>query len=608
MTEETNQDIAEYIKDNYIKQELYIPMRDGIKLFTQIYSPVDNTREYPILLFRTPYSVKPYGTEKENYSTRLGPTPRYVEEGFIFVNQDVRGKQMSEGDFVNMTPHVQNKKDNEDVDESSDTWDTIDWLINNLENHNGKVGQLGISYPGFYTIAGAIDTHPNLVAISPQAPVADWFFDDFHHHGAFFLAHSYYFTSWFSHPRHGLTKTRNKRFDYGTEDGYKFYLDIGPLKNVNTKYFGDSLDLWNDMIEHPNYDDYWQSRNILPHLKNIKSAVLTVGGWYDAEDLYGPLKIYRTVEKENPDIFNALVMGPWVHGGWHSGRSDGTSLGDIWFGEGISAFFQNELEFSFFMHYLKGIENPGLSEAHIFETGTNQWREFDNWPPENLSIKRLFFHKNQGLSFSRPITAEGYDEFISDPNKPVPFTEKITPGMIQNYMADDQRFAARRPDVLVYQTEILDKPITIAGPLQADLKVSVSGTAADWVVKLIDVYPSDHPGYPHNEGKFMGDYQQMVRSESIRGRYRNSYSTPEPFIPEELTTIELELQDVLHTFKKGHRIMIQIQSTWFPLIDRNPQKYMDNIFLADEDDFIKARHRIYRDSDNASFVEVGILK
>ena len=607
-TELTKQDHKKFIRDNYKKQEIYIPMRDGIKLFTQIYSPLDNTRDYPILLFRTPYSVRPYGTEKENYKTQLGPTRQYDIEGFIFVSQDVRGKQMSEGDFVNMTPHIQNKTDKNDVDESSDTWDTIDWLINNLENHNGKVGQLGISYPGFYTIAGAIDTHPNLVAISPQAPVADWFFDDFHHHGAFFLTHSFNFISRFSQPRHELTKERNPGFTYSTDDGYNFFLEIGSLKNINTKYFDDSLDLWNDMIAHPNYDDYWQSRNILPHLHNINAAVLTVGGWYDAEDLYGPLKIYQTVESKNPGITNTIVLGPWIHGGWHLGRTDGSSLGDIWFGKGNSAFFQHEIEFPFFMHYLKGHKNPDLAEAIVFETGTNKWRELDQWPPEDLSLTKIYLDSEGKLSFNKPSTTEVYDEFISDPNNPVPFTDKLTTGMLLSYMVDDQRFATDRSDVLVYQTGVLDKPITVAGPINVNLRVSVTGSSADWVVKLIDVYPSDHPGYPHNEEKNMGDYQQMVRSESIRGRFRNSYSVPEPFTSGEITSVNYQLQDVFHTFQVGHRVMIHIQSTWFPLIDRNPQKFVENIFLAEEDDFISAHHRVYRNGTDASYIEVGVLE
>lgn len=598
-----------YIVENYEKHEYQISMRDGVKLFTAVYAPKDKSKKYPIILFRTPYCVCPYGEDK--YNTRLSSSMLFVREKFIFVFQDVRGRFMSEGEFVNMRPHNDNKKSNSDIDESTDTYDTIDWLIKNIKNNNGKAGMWGISYPGFYTAAGIIDAHPALVAASPQAPIADWFWDDFHHHGAFFLPHSFGFFAVFGMPRPKPTKQWGKWFEYPTPDGYRFFLEeLGPLKNVNEKFYHDSVAFWNEAVEHPNYDEFWQEMNILPHLKNIKPAVMTVGGWFDAEDLYGPLKIYREIEKNSSGAYNVLVMGPWNHGGW--ARSDGSSMGNVFFGDTPppSLFYRENIEFPFFNYFLKGKGNLDLPEAYVFETGTNKWRKFDTWPPENIVQKSLYFHANGKLSFDMPSkTTNGYDEFISDPAKPVPFTEAIATGMTREYMTDDQRFASRRPDVLVYQTDVLEENLTLAGSIMANLKVSITGTGADWVVKLIDVYPDDHPGFKHNPQKIkMGGYQQMVRSEVIRGRFRNSYEKPEPFIPNKVTDVSFELQDVLHTFKKGHRIMVQVQSTWFPLVDRNPQKYVDNIFKANEDDFIKSTHRVYRSKKEHSFLRVGVIE
>ncbi|MGB5931438.1 MAG: CocE/NonD family hydrolase, partial [Cyclobacteriaceae bacterium] len=564
-----------------------------------------NSRTYPIMLFRTPYSNSPYGEEKADYKTRLGPNMRFAYDGYIFVYQDVRGKFMSEGTFVNMTPHVADKQGDEDIDESSDTYDTVDWLINNLENHNGKVGQWGISYPGFYTAAGAIDAHPALVAVSPQAPIADWWWDDFHHHGAFFLPHTFNFIARFGQERKELTTEWPPRFDHGTPDGYQFFLDMGPLKNAKTKYFADTIGFWDSLVAHPNYDEFWQRRNLLPHLKDVKPATLVVGGWYDAEDLYGPLKIYEEIEKVNP-AKNHLVMGPWRHGGWN--RDSGSSLGRVYFGDSVSHYYRERIEYPFFNYHLNGGPEPNLATAMVFETGANQWREFDEWPPAAVKKQTLYFTEDE-LTFSQP-SGEGMDStsFISDPNKPVPNSEIIATGMTREYMTDDQRFAGRRPDVLVFRTEPLEEDITLAGPLMAKLKVATTGTDADWVVKLVDEYPADHEDYEHNHDEIkMGGYQQMVRSEVIRGRFRNSHEKPEPFTPNEMTAIDLPLQDVLHTFKKGHRIMIQVQSTWFPMVDRNPQKYVPNIWLAEEEDFIKATHTVYHSSSEGTQVEIMVL-
>ena len=596
----------DFIKSNFTKRDVRIPMRDGVKLFTSIYEPKDKSQTYPIMMIRTPYSVRPYGEDK--YRSSLGPSSHFQEEGYIFVYQDVRGKYLSEGEFVNMRPHLENKQHPNEIDESSDTFDTIDWLIENIPNNNAKVGMWGISYPGFYVAAGMIDAHPALKAVSPQAPIADWFFDDFHHHGAFFLPHGFRFISSFGQPRpEPTTSPKGRSFEFDTPDGYQFYLDMGPLKNANEKYLHGEIEYWDKMTQHPNYDEFWQAQNILPHLNNVPPAVLTVGGWFDAEDLYGPLKIYKETERNNPTSANSIVMGPWRHGGWN--RVDGDHLGNIDFGGKQSQYFQEKIQLPFFNYHLKGKGELDLPEAYVFETGTNKWCVYDNWPPQNTVTKYLYMNDKLSLSFNAPQGRNGFDEYISDPDKPVPFTQDINGGMTRNYMTDDQRFAARRPDVLAYQTKVLEEDITLAGPMLADLWVSTSGSSGDWIVKLIDVFPGDAKDSEFTQqGMRMGGYQMMVRSEVIRGRFRNSYEHPEPFTPNEPTNIKLELLDVLHTFKKGHRIMVQIQSTWFPLVDRNPQNYVDNIFMADESDFTKATIRIYRSEKHPTRLRIGVLE
>jgi len=608
---QTQEDHTAYVRENYAKYEYYVPMRDGVRLFTSVYVPNDQTKKYPMLMFRTPYSVAPYGTDQ--YPKQLGPSPHFDSEGYIFVFQDVRGRMMSEGKYVNMTPHREQKADKTHIDESSDTFDTIEWLLKNIPNHNGRVGQWGISYPGFYTAAGMIDSHPALKAVSPQAPISDWFWDDFHHHGAFFLPHAFNFLAVFGkYPPNPTTKFP-PRFDHGTPDGYQFFLELGPLKNVNEKHFKGEVDFWNKIVDHPNYDEFWQACNLLPHLKNIKCAVMTVGGWYDAEDLYGPLKIYRHAEKNNPGTFNILVMGPWAHGAWNF--TDGQALGNIDFGFKTSKYFQEHIQLPFFNHYLKGEGTNTLPEAYVFETGANRWRSFDIWPPR-VEDSDLYVRAEGRLDFTPPKEPEEiFDEYISDPAKPVPYSEEITTGMTQEYMTDDQRFAARRTDVLAYQTDVLEEDMTLAGPVQAELWVSTSGTDSDWVIKVIDVFPGDvsqqFPWFlPPQESpkKDMGGYHMMVRSEVIRGRFRNSYENPEPFEPNTVTKVSLELQDILHTFKRGHRIQIQIQSTWFPLVDLNPQKYVPNIFLADKEDFIKVTQRVFRSTNHSTHFKVGVLK
>jgi uncharacterized protein len=600
-------DVAAYIRQNYTRQDVEIAMRDGVKLYTIVYSPKDQSQQYPILMTRTPYGVGPYG--KDTMRSQLGPNRFFPTEGYIFVYQDVRGCFMSEGTFVNMRPQKLVHNDKNDTDESTDTYDTIDWLVKNVGSNNGKVGLWGISYPGFYSSAGMIDHHPALAAVSPQAPIADWFFDDFNHHGAFFQVHAFNFFSRFGSARPQPTPSRPAfGFKYPVNDGYQFWHDLGPLSNVNSKIFKDQIAAWNELTEHPNYDTFWQARNLLPHLKNVAPAVMTVGGWFDAEDLYGALNTYQTVEKNSKD-FNVLVMGPWSHGGW-SGPSQGDKLGNIFFGSPTSDFFQRTMELPFFNHFLKGKGEQTLPEAYVFETGANQWRKFDSWPPKSTRQRDLFFNTGGRLAWDDPgADPNASEKYTSDPSRPVPFTEAITTVMTKEYMTDDQRFASKRPDVAVFQTDVLKEDVTLAGPMVAHLTVSTTGTDSDWVVKVIDVFPQDTGGMVGGSAaKPLGGYQMMVRSEVIRGRFRKSYEKPEPFTPNEPTLVRLPLQDVLHTFKKGHRVMVQVCSTWFPLVDRNPQKYVDSIYRAQPGDFIQTTQRIYCSRMHPSALHVGVLE
>jgi putative CocE/NonD family hydrolase len=599
---------SSYIRSTYKKFEYQIPMRDGVKLFTAVYLPYDDSKEYPILLVRTPYGVAPYGANV--YKEKLGPHFAYEKEGFIFVFQDVRGKYMSEGNFVNMRPHLENKPSKTDIDESTDTYDTIEWLLKNIKNHNGRVGQWGVSYPGFYCSAGMINSHPALKAVSPQAPIADWFWDDVHRHGAFNLNLTFNFFSSFGKKRAGPYTESPASFDHKIPDAYQFFLDLGPLKNANLFYLNGEINFWNSIIQHPNYDEFWQARNILPHLKNIKAAVMIVGGWFDTEDLYGPLKTYQSVEAQNPGIYNMLVMGPWSHGGWYD--SNGSQLGDADFGFKTATWFQENIDLKFFKNFLKADESGKIDfpEAFIFETGANRWREFEKWPPKSVRRTSLFLHPSGKLDFNPPGEGEAiFAEYPSDPYKPVPYTKEITNQWAKNYMTEDQRFASQRPDVLVFQTDKLTQDITIAGPLKAKLFVSITGTDADFIVKLIDVFPNEIPSVEKNSKKWkQGAQQMLIRGEPFRGRFRESYQYPEPFIPQKIYHINYELQDVCHTFKRDHKIMIQVQSSWFPFIDRNPQKFVENIFDAQESDFIKAMHRIYFSKDYPSQIQVGIYE
>ncbi|HLN96122.1 MAG TPA: CocE/NonD family hydrolase [Flavobacterium sp.] len=591
-----------YVADHYTKKEVHIRMRDGIELYTVIYSPKDVSVKYPIVMQRTPYDCSPYGPDQ--FPKSIGPDATMMKEGYIVVYQDVRGRYMSDGTYDNMRAYIPNKKSKSQVDEASDTYDTIDWLVKNVPNNNGNVGIWGISYPGFYASYSLIDSHPALKAVSPQACIADFFFDDFHHNGAYLLSY------WKVTPLFGPQKKERTTADWfsfpkvPSKDDYQFFLDIGPLKNLDT-YLQPDDEFWAQLKTHVSYDDFWQKRGLLQHLRNTKPAVMFVGGWFDAEDLYGPLNSYRTVEK-NSKTYNTLVMGPWSHGDWARNNPE-QIIGNINFGQDISKFFQENIEAKFFRHFLKdGGKGPsGLPEAYVFDTGRKEWKTFDSWPPQ-ATQKEKYFLNGGSLSRETPISVTTM-EFVSDPNRPVPSTEDIqqkglTP---RKYMTDDQRFAARRPDVLVFDLPVLEEDVTLAGDILAKLQVATTGTDADWIVKLIDVFPADEPETKEVAPYLrMSNYHMMVRSEVMRGRFRDSFSDPKPFVPNQTTEVDVKLQDVFHTFKKGHRIQIQVQSTWFPLIDRNPQTYVENIFYAEPEAFKKQLHRLFGNST----IEFTVLK
>ncbi len=594
------------VKAGHVKYEYRIPMRDGKKLFTVVYAPRDTSQKCPILLTRTPYSVGPYGVHR--HRDNLGPSPLFAKAGYVFAYQDVRGRWMSEGTHVNMRPQLTGKKGPTDVDESTDTYDTIDWLVKNVRNHNGKVGLWGISYPGFYTAAGMIDAHPALKAASPQAPIVDWFVgDDFHHNGALWLPHLFNFIADFGRPRPEPTRKGRPRFEHDTPDGYDFFLRMGPLANADKKYFKGDVAFWNDVMAHGTYDEFWKSRNLRPHLKNVKPAVLTVGGWFDAENLFGALETFRCVEANSPRGANHLVMGPWHHGGWN--RGDGESLGHVRFDTKTAVYYREQIELPFFEEHLRGKGANKHPKAWVFETGTNLWRKHDAWPPKGAKPKALYFRADGRLSSSAPpAKGEGaHDQYASDPAKPVPFQEKIAIGMSADYVTADQRFAGRRTDVLTYAGPVIEEDVTVAGPIEVELHVSTTGTDSDWVVKLIDVYPDDHPDpNPNPTGVRMGGYQQLVRGDVMRGKFRNSFEKPEPFVPGKVTRVKFRLPDVYHTFRPGHKMMVQVQSSWFPLVDRNPQTFVD-VYAAKEADFKKATQRVYRSREMASKVTVLVL-
>ena len=595
---------AVWLAEHYTKYEHRIPMRDGIRLFTRVYVPKDDSQPWPIVLTRTPYALKPYGTD--NYNDPVGSFRSLARDRFILVTQDVRGRYGSEGTYIHVRPFNPNKGPR-DTDENSDTWDTIEWLVRHVPNNNGKAGMFGISYPGFYTAMGMIDSHPALKAASPQAPISDWFMgDDIHHNGAFFLSQNFGFFYNFAQRAEDPLHEELKPFNYKTPDGYDFFLRMGPLANSDNLLLKGRSPEWNEFLAHPTYDAYWQARNIRPHLKNIRCAVMTVGGWYDGEDLFGPLETFRWTGRQNPGITNLLVMGPWAHGDW--GRKDGDKLGDILFRAKTAEFYREKIELPFFRRFLKNDTNFVATTAHVFETGTHQWRRFDAWPPKQVVARTLYFQAAGGLAFGPPGEGvDAYDEYVSDPAKPVPFTMEVTTDYPRSYPVHDQRFAASRPDVLVYEAAPLEEDLTFAGPLKVTLHVSTTGTDADWVVKLIDVYAGDFPDPNPNPAHIrMGGYQQLVRGDVFRGKFRNSFETPEAFVPGQKTKLEFTMPDILHTFRRGHRVMVQVQSSWFPLVDRNPQTFV-SIPTARPGDFRKATHRVYRAASAASSVQVNVL-
>jgi hypothetical protein len=607
------------VREHYTKYEFRIPMRDGVHLFTSVYVPKDTSVAYPFLVDRTPYSVGPYG--EDQYRSSLGPSDAFDRAGYIFVFQDVRGRYMSEGKFVEMRPHIDEKRSNQDVDDSSDMYDTVEWLLHNVPNNNGNVGIWGISYPGFFTSASIIDSHPAIKAASPQAPMTDLFMgDDAYHGGAFMLAANFGFYSAFKPLENPTPPKPTLAFDYETQSAYDFFLKLGPLANANARYFHNQSFLWNDQVGHNTYDDYWKARNLASHMKNIHCAVLTVGGWFDAEDLSGPFKIFRSIEQNDPGIYNGLVEGPWVHGGW--ARWDGDHLGSVSFAARTSLYFRDNIQFPFFEKYLKGKGTEELPKAYVFETGTNVWRKYSSWPPANAKTRVLYFQDQGGLAFTAlEAKDDAFDEYVSDPNRPVPFISYTALRVPQEYMVGDQRFASTRPDVLVYQTEPLEQDVTIAGPISPRLFVSTTGSDSDFVVKIIDVYPPDYPQAETNAAPgisapptdvpppsiVLAGYQQLLRGWPMRAKFRNSFEKPEAMKPGQVEELDFTAPDINHTFRRNHRIMIQVQSTWFPLIDRNPQTFAD-IPNAKASDFQKATERVYRGKGKSSGVIVHVLE
>jgi len=596
---------AQWVRESYDKADHMIPMRDGTRLFTIVYTPKDLSRTYPILLFRTPYSIGPY--EPDEYRGLLGPSPEFDRDGFIFVFQDVRGKFLSEGQFKVIRPLVIDPQDPADVDESTDNFDTIEWLLANVPNHNGRVGQWGISYAGWQTAMGMVNAHPALKASSPQASPSDMFIgDDWHHNGAFRVMYSFSWLARNARRRAGPTETRSGSFDYGTPWGYEFFLEAGSASAIDELYFHGDVPAWQEFIDHGTYDEYWQRQNAAQYMENIRHPVLNVAGWFDTEDFYGPLSIYRAIEGKNPENESTLTVGPWLHGGWN--RMEGDHLGCIEFGSKTSLHFQREIQFPFFRHHLKDEGSWEAPEAVVFETGANRWKTFEEWPPRGLESLRLYLAPNGALSFDPPTETDptAVDRYISDPNKPVPFSGEIRTTLGHLWKVEDQRFVSTRPDVLVYESEVLTEDLTIAGPIQVHLFVSTSGTDSDWIVKLVDVYPGHAPPSSFCDVP-MGGFQMHLAGEIMRGKFRNDFEAPEPMRPGEITAIDIDLRDRFHTFKTGHRIMVQVQSSWFPAYDRNPQQFMD-IYRAEPEDYQVATQTVYRSSDHPSHLIVGVLR
>jgi uncharacterized protein len=606
--------MEEFYRTHYAKHEYRIAMRDGVKLYTVVYTPIaaqfKDAGPYPFLMSRTPYSCENYGNS--TIAPHVTANTALLHDGYILVCQDVRGRWESEGEWAEMTP----SKDGKGIDESTDMSDTVDWLLKNVANNNGKVGIMGISYPGFYAAASIVDSNPAIKAASPQAPIMDlWMGDDSYHDGAFMLTqnHSFY-APFFAPQKNPLTKEPENHFEFGTNDMYAYYLRMGTIAHLDSPA-GGTNPYFHDQVIHTTYDDYWKVRNLTPHMHGVKAAVLEVGGLFDAEDLSGPVKLFHAIDRLSPEASeNTLVEGPWVHGGWF--RGTGSRLGDISFGDEPSAFYRENIEAPFFAHWLKNAPWTPLPKAYTFETGSDVWKKYDAWPPKNAETRLLYLQSGGGLSWNEPTAHDSKDEYVSDPAHPVPFVPYITgPDAPQRYMDDDQRFASERPDVLVYETAPLTEDVTVVGPIKPRLKIASTGTDSDFIVKLIDVYPDDYKTPDQeNEGKhvtgappvFLDGYQMLIRGEPFRAKFRNSWEKPEPLVPGQITNIDFTMQDINHTFLKGHRIMVQIQSSWFPLVDRNPQVFLD-IAKAKPEDFQKATETVFHQAGAASALELLVM-
>jgi uncharacterized protein len=580
------------VKVHYVKREVSVPMRDGVKLFTIIYAPRDTAQKYPVLMTRTAYGIGPYGSD--SYRNVLGPNQDFAREGYIFVYQDTRGKFKSEGEFIHHVPYV---KGSPAPNEVTDTYDTIDWLVKNVPNNNGRVGQWGISWDGWEVSQGMIDAHPALKASSPQAPPQDQFLgDDYHSGGAYQMMYGFNWMSTNARARVAPNERDTERFDYGTPDGYRFFLEMGSAANA-LKYFADDVPTYADHMRHGTYDEYWQARNVPKDLVNINHPVLIVAAWFDAQDFYGPFRMYRALKEKNPANKTTLVVGPWLHGGW--ARGDGDSLGHIAFGSKTAEYYRTNVELPFFNFYLKDKGRLNLSDAIVFETGGNRWHTETQWPPKNARPRNMYLHAGGALSFSAPADPSAFDDYVSDPAKPVPYTAEVTTTEGHLFMVEDQRFVWNRPDVLVYQTPPLTEDLTIAGSIDVSLNVSTTGTDGDWVVKVIDVYPGNLPAP-------MGHFQMLLAGDILRAKFRHSMSTPEPMVPNEPAKLTFTLGDKYHTFLKGHRVMVQVQSSWFPMFDRNPQTFVD-IYHAKDSDYQRATHKVFRSAQLPSFVTLPVL-
>jgi uncharacterized protein len=586
---------------SYTKKTYMIPMRDGIKLFTVVLAPTQHTSPCPFLIQRTPYgSDFPLPEDSTVPVNRMGPFQPMAKEGYIFVFQDMRGKFKSEGSFEMNRP-LYHLIDNKKTDESTDAYDAIDWLVKNIKNNNGKAGINGVSYPGYLALDAAVDPHPALKASSPQASPADMFLgDDFHHNGAFRLSYGFEYSYLVEND-----KLSNSYFPFPQYDLYNWYLQLGSLKNVNDKYYKGRLASWNDFTKHPNYDDYWKRQSTLTYIHTPQLPIMHVGGYFDQEDMNGPQIMYGHLEKKDSFNRNFIVLGPWNHGGWEGPKAD--SLGQISFGSNTSAWFQ-ALEKRWFDYWLKGMGDGKFAEATCFQTGSNVWKTYDSWPPKNAMMKKFYALPDHTAGFTKPTSVTGSVSYISDPASPVPYRSlpiEATYGEGSRWYTwhvEDQRFVTTRPDVVSFTMDSLTQDLTVTGKVIAHLFASTTGTDADFVVKLIDVYPAFDTA-----SRKMSGFQLPVAMEVIRGRYRKSFSNPSPLVPGKAEEFVIDLHDINHTFLKGHRMIIQVQSTWFPIIDRNPQKYVPNIFEAKESDFIKAIETIYCNKQYASYIELPVM-